>query len=77
MIIFDIGGEEFVLSKETLKKYPESLLHEMISGEVKDIIFTDKGHVFIDRNPNLFKFISLAIQNDFHDYRTPNDSSQN
>lgn len=54
-VIFNVGGRRFVTWKNTLKRFPETLLgsEELVSR----FYDRDKKEYFIDRDPHLFRYI--------------------
>lgn len=54
-VVINVGGRKFVTYKNTLKRFPHTLLgcDELVS-RYYDV---DKGEYFIDRDPHLFRYI--------------------
>ncbi|XP_015219270.2 BTB/POZ domain-containing protein KCTD4 [Lepisosteus oculatus] len=74
-ITLNIGGYLYVTQKQTLSKYPGSLLEEIISGK-KPVLHVDAvGNTFIDRDGPLFRHIlnflrigELLLPEDFKEF---------
>jgi len=58
----NVGGEVFVTSKETLCKYANSRLANIVEGKVKQQ-FDKNGILFIDEDPKDFVYILRALRN--------------
>jgi len=54
-VIFNVGGRRFVTWKNTLKRFPETLLGS--EERVARFYDKDKKEYFIDRDPHLFRYI--------------------
>jgi len=55
-IKINVGGKVFVTAIDTLTRENNSLLFDMFTGK-KKLVTDDAGCFFIDRDPDLFKFI--------------------
>ncbi|KAJ7383898.1 Potassium voltage-gated channel sub D member 3 [Desmophyllum pertusum] len=54
-VIINVGGRRFITWKDTLKRFPETLLgSEELAARFYD---QDKKEYFIDRDPHLFRYI--------------------
>jgi len=60
--LLNVGGEIFVTSKETLCKYSNSRLANIVEGKVKQQ-FDKDGILFIDEDPKDFVYILRALRN--------------
>merc|ERR1712150_326634 len=60
--LLNVGGEVFVTSKETLCKYSNSRLANIVEGKVKQQ-FDKDGILFIDEDPKDFVYILRALRN--------------
>jgi len=60
--LLNVGGEVFVTSKETLCKYSNSRLANIVEGKVKQQ-FDKDGVLFIDEDPKDFVYILRALRN--------------
>jgi hypothetical protein len=56
VIRLDVGGKIFATYKETLLKYPETMLSAMFNNG-HTLKPNENGHYFFDRDPKLFKVI--------------------
>ena len=53
----DVGGQKFRVLRETVMKYPQSLLAQVITGkDIKNMLILDSCY-FFDRNPRYFSVI--------------------
>jgi len=74
IIYLNVGGMKYCTSKNTLTKYPLSMLGAMFSQNISSSIDRD-GCYFIDRNGKVFEYIlqflrsdQLILPDDFKDY---------
>ena len=64
IISFNVGGTFFSTNRQTLMKYPDSMLARMCSTDVP--VATDSnGAYFIDRDPELFRLILNFLRNGY------------
>lgn len=59
-IILNVGGKIYETTKLTLTKQSGSIFDMILKD---DIILDEKGHIFIDRDGDLFKFILNGLRN--------------
>ena len=55
-IKLNVGGQQFVISKSTLEKEPESMICQMVFGEIPSLK-DENGAILIDRSPKYFDMI--------------------
>ena len=55
-IKLNVGGQQFVTSKSTLEKEPESMICRMVCGEIPSLK-DENGAILIDRSPKYFDTI--------------------
>lgn len=59
----DIGGTKLIVGRSTLAKVPDSSLAALFSGQAP-VTKTGEGCVFLDRNPQIFKYVIDYLQSD-------------
>lgn len=60
-VIINVGGRKFVTWKDTLRRFPNTLLgNEKLSSRFYD---QSRGEYFIDRDPHLFRYILNYYRN--------------
>ena len=60
IIKLNVGGQLFQTTKQTLTKYPDSMLSTMFKHTEKGLApmpKTEEDHYFLDANPEFFKII--------------------
>ena len=57
IITLDVGGQIFKTTRNTLTKYPSSILTQMFSQGLSTIQKTEDGNYFLDINPEYFSVI--------------------
>jgi len=60
--LLNVGGEVFVTTKETLCKYKNSRLSNLVEGKCKQQ-FDRNGILFLDEDPKDFAYILRALRN--------------
>ena len=60
-IKLNVGGKIYKTTLDTLRKDPDSMLSEMFSGKFELRVDEDDGAYFIDRDAELFRYVSLHI----------------
>ena len=60
--LLNVGGEVFVTTKETLCKYQNSRLSNLVEGRCKQQ-FDRNGILFLDEDPKDFAYILRALRN--------------
>jgi len=60
--LLNVGGEVFVTTKETLCKYSNSRLANIVEGKCKQM-FDKNGILFLDEDPKDFAYILRALRN--------------
>ncbi|XP_054831098.1 BTB/POZ domain-containing protein KCTD4 [Eublepharis macularius] len=61
-VTLNVGGYLYVTQKQTLAKYPDSLLERVVSGKI--LCPSDaEGHYFIDRDGLLFRHVLNFLRN--------------
>ena len=60
-IKLNVGGKIYKTTLDTLRKDPDSMLCAMFSGRFKLKADEDDGAYFIDRDAELFRYVSLYI----------------
>lgn len=64
IIIFNVGSVEFIIHKNRLERVvPESLLYKLVTTEVRPEM-DNKGNIFLDLNPDIFRYIHQYIMLD-------------
>ncbi|XP_015279282.1 PREDICTED: BTB/POZ domain-containing protein KCTD4 [Gekko japonicus] len=61
-VTLNVGGYLYVTQKQTLTKYPDSLLERVVSGKILCPYDAD-GHYFIDRDGLLFRHVLNFLRN--------------
>ena len=56
VINLNVGGMVHTTSLSTIRKFPDSMLGAMFSGQY-EIPVDNNGHIFIDRDGDLFRFV--------------------
>jgi len=64
IIKLNVGGDKFVTTKDTLTKIHGSMLATMFSGRYG--VSMEEGHVFIDRDGELFRYILEYLREGSH-----------
>ena len=62
IISFNVGGTAFATSRQTLMKYPDSMLARMCNTDVP-VAKDSNGAYFIDRDPEMFRLILNYLRN--------------
>jgi len=60
--LLNVGGEIFVTTKETLCKYSNSRLSNIVEGKCRQL-FDKNGILFLDEDPKDFAYILRALRN--------------
>ena len=75
IVKLDIGGVKFKTTKQTLKKYPDSMLAKMFSSDIVPQVDSE-GYIFLDANGNMFfhllqfiRYNSLDLPENFNDVK--------
>lgn len=58
----NVGGKIFVTTKETLCKYSNSKLANLVEGKIQQT-FDSEGNLFLDEDPKDFAYILRALRN--------------
>ena len=66
-IKLNVGGKIYKTTLDTLRKDPDSMLSEMFSGKFELRVDEDDGAYFIDRDAELFRYVSLHITLLYHE----------
>ena len=61
-IKLNVGGKIYKTTLDTLRKDPDSMLCAMFSGRFELKADEDDGAYFIDRDAELFRYVSFFIQ---------------
>jgi len=73
IVKLNVGGRKFQTTKQTLVKYPDSMLARMFESDITPQL-DDEGYVFIDSCGDMFVYILNFLRNDSVDI--PGDYSK-
>jgi hypothetical protein len=63
IVSLDIGGKTFRVLRETIMKYPQSTLAQVISGKDTHNLIKVDNNFFFDRNPHYFEVVLDFLRN--------------